>query len=1399
MILLPLKKGFVRATTFTTKSGKVVNRKAYTDKRIAKTHTSSNRVRSVWGKDETHQSALKRYLGKHHQLLEDAKETLKHHKALEHAKKNNQTHSEHGIKVDDHHHVIKHLHNLNEKLEDSSQRVMMHKNHTELAIQKRQDRNKSAREKSVSKKGTNKATPLKQVASTQSENDNPIFKKGDKLIYSRISNITKKPHIIKGIYKGGGVVETDEKINGSNTIPISKHWKLDKPTKGINSGVSDVDSEAIKKAAPGAIRRANRERQNYDDSFKDYDNRMEELAKHQPEWLKLEGQLILGVKGQSVAAIPNNGKKNSRIFTVFDTETRKEMIQLNKDEVRGWLIKNSKSRSEAMQGNKNAWKGGPDDKEIKKITKDVFGTQYFREDADGFDADLNTSEQKIIAKRIKKAGFEEDHSYNKFGNSTLITKNKYNGPNGWSLISTSTGIDTKKPHSVGLFHPSLNSIENSEKFKITMQSGTKEVLGEHVDLDQDIKGFIHQDIKNTVKYFVISEAKTGVAIGEAKTKKEALKNANKTIKDNGEELKKFINKNKVINPDKSDAEISANRSKGMKGNKNAYKGGPKDEKIAKVLKKELAESPTLKGMAISLNMLNKGQANLLGRDVKTPKEMAAVAQVFRDPRYETFRYVLTKKDKVVSHLAVTSKLPDRALIVPGKSGSTPSSSEWLKQHMDKHGADGYYLIHNHPSGDPAPSPQDHNITRKLSGGVSGFKGHIIINSNKYATVEVSGTHNILDINKEETDSILKSSMAHPLLGKLINGADVLASTSKDLQNSTKYFTLLGMDNKLKTRTVLEYPSSALKDTPEHRKAFETFLRKHTEETGANRFFLSGVDSGKEAARFTQKAMHHGVILDASFNDEKILSETSFLSLGMGEAFSSLPKVEVEGFLSEESEAEKHDNKSRSMLGNRNAWKGGPKEEPKKVKAVKSEALAKIVKWTPPQKEDIPKKKESPKASEIRRSWEKSRDEVLKTPSLENINIAVIKGKNWIDNLKSRNAHKSSILSEALSIAEMELKSLERHGTSKPILSVASNKKKVVAAPIDYSKIKVGREDYEEKKEARIDRLRERAGKAQDESQARYDKAGKIGERFYGGQPILVGHHSEKGARRDQARMHDNMGRSIKAGQKADRLEQRAVSAESNSSISSDDPAAVVQLKEKFDGLTKLQADMKQINAAFRKYKKNPVSLDKSGLSEAHKKIVREYAPKETWQSAVPFASYSLTNNNAKIKNTKNRLDEMVRRSEDETKTLYEKGDTKIVDNVEENRIQVHFPNKPDEATRKILKSHAFKWAPSVGVWQRKRTSNAIYSAKNFLIKDLEKYSSSLESSDFNPEDYLKRITGNKGIANINTTHVDKMLAGAYSVGSDQYSKVKEYIKDNREDLSSYVDYQSGKVEKGTPS
>lgn len=68
----------------------------------------------------------------------------------------------------------------------------------------------------------------------------------------------------------------------------------------------------------------------------------------------------------------------------------------------------------------------------------------------------------------------------------------------------------------------------------------------------------------------------------------------------------------------------------------------------------------------------------------------------------------------------------------------------------------------------------------------------------------------------------------------------------------------------------------------------------------------------------------------------------------------------------------------------------------------------------------------------------------------------------------------------------------------------------------------------------VDRAEQRAERFEDYSEKRLAEANQasknadeIAERFYGGQPILVGHHSEKRARKDQERIHNSMRKAVR--------------------------------------------------------------------------------------------------------------------------------------------------------------------------------------------------------------------------------------------------------------------------------
>ncbi|WP_228994702.1 ParB/RepB/Spo0J family partition protein [Streptomyces sp. DH8] len=80
-------------------------------------------------------------------------------------------------------------------------------------------------------------------------------------------------------------------------------------------------------------------------------------------------------------------------------------------------------------------------------------------------------------------------------------------------------------------------------------------------------------------------------------------------------------------------------------------------------------------------------------------------------------------------------------------------------------------------------------------------------------------------------------------------------------------------------------------------------------------------------------------------------------------------------------------------------------------------------------------------------------------------------------------------------------------------------------------------------EERAERASDRADRAASSADARRAKADQISERFWGGQPILEGHHSEDRARRDQERIHDNMRKSFADRDRATYWGHRAEAAE----------------------------------------------------------------------------------------------------------------------------------------------------------------------------------------------------------------------------------------------------------------
>ncbi|MEV0617651.1 DUF3560 domain-containing protein [Nonomuraea sp. NPDC050404] len=82
-------------------------------------------------------------------------------------------------------------------------------------------------------------------------------------------------------------------------------------------------------------------------------------------------------------------------------------------------------------------------------------------------------------------------------------------------------------------------------------------------------------------------------------------------------------------------------------------------------------------------------------------------------------------------------------------------------------------------------------------------------------------------------------------------------------------------------------------------------------------------------------------------------------------------------------------------------------------------------------------------------------------------------------------------------------------------------------------------DKADRLDDRRDALERKADRHAGAAAAAHDRAEQLGERFAGGQPIIPGHHSERGARADQKRMHAAMRKSISENDAAQSAAERA--------------------------------------------------------------------------------------------------------------------------------------------------------------------------------------------------------------------------------------------------------------------
>ncbi|MDD5092811.1 MAG: DUF3560 domain-containing protein [Dehalococcoidia bacterium] len=235
----------------------------------------------------------------------------------------------------------------------------------------------------------------------------------------------------------------------------------------------------------------------------------------------------------------------------------------------------------------------------------------------------------------------------------------------------------------------------------------------------------------------------------------------------------------------------------------------------------------------------------------------------------------------------------------------------------------------------------------------------------------------------------------------------------------------------------------------------------------------------------------------------------------------------------------------------------------------------------------------------------------------------------------------------------------------------------------------------ERLEARLEKRQDWAGKAKARSDAAFGTAHRIADGIPFGQPILVGHHSERHARRDADRIHNSMSKGCEEAHLAEHHEQKAEGLEHQlkTSIFSDDDDSIEALEARISERETQAARYVELNKAWRKSKGDVAAYAKlAGISEeAAQKTADMIATAYSWEKQ-PIPGYSLTNLRATIRKDKERI-EMIKNQKARTEKAEQSGGVVIEG---ETYVRVTFAEKPDYEVIKALKDAEFHWG--AGSW-----------------------------------------------------------------------------------------------------
>ncbi len=287
-----------------------------------------------------------------------------------------------------------------------------------------------------------------------------------------------------------------------------------------------------------------------------------------------------------------------------------------------------------------------------------------------------------------------------------------------------------------------------------------------------------------------------------------------------------------------------------------------------------------------------GYINLNHRLVNTKDDLVDIATIFRNPNYETFRVIYMKDKKIAGYESISSKTPISVPLFRSKKNDYTNFEKGfyqVKDRMKRLNANGYFMVHNHPSGNARASSEDIKVTKEFIKNVDGFLGHLIVGTDEYAWIDKDEksyqgvtVDNNQPINFKKVDKFSK-------MMKKKSEYDVQISTRTDLisfvkrLNSTKDYSIAIMtDATNRVRMILDVPNTMLNQGIEQ---LNGFFRNQGKLSGATKVLFATTDN--DTFKRSLEHLNYG-----TFTDSICYKEIENNKIALCDVCKELPKREL---------------------------------------------------------------------------------------------------------------------------------------------------------------------------------------------------------------------------------------------------------------------------------------------------------------------------------------------------------------------------------------------------------------------------------------------------------------------------------------------------------------------------